>query len=284
MSPAPAIPPRATGLGWRPETALLVHRHEGIGLTEVVAENLDPRRLPRPLLDLRDRGVPIIVHGVGLGLGDAGRPDPARLDHLAALALALGSPLVSEHIAFVRGGDREAGHLLPVERTPETLDVLVENIELARRHLPVPLAVENIAALVAWPGDTLTEAEFLRRLCARSEVSLLFDAANWWANAFNFGWSAIDELAALPLDRIAYAHVAGGRLREGYYVDTHAHAMGEGPRAVAGALLGLRPALPVLLERDDHFDGEASLRRELAAIDAMRPPVPAREELADARP
>lgn len=270
MSRPTLLPPGATGLGWRPETALMLHRHQAIGLTEVVAENLDPRRLPAPLLALRDRGLPIVVHGVAVGLGDATRPDPARLDHLAQLAEALGSPLVSEHIAFVRGGGREAGHLLPVERSPESLDILVENLEIARRHLPVPLAVENIAALVGWPGDCLSEAEFLQRLCARAQVALLFDAANWWANAFNFGGSALEQLDALPLDRIAYAHVAGGMMREGYYVDTHAHAMGEGPRQVAHALLQRRPELPVLLERDDHFDGETSLRRELEAIDAMR--------------
>ncbi|MEX1363034.1 MAG: DUF692 family multinuclear iron-containing protein, partial [Nannocystaceae bacterium] len=156
----------------------------------------------------------------------------------------------------------------------------VENIELARRHLPVPLAVENIAALVAWPGDRFDEAELLRQVCARTGVSVLFDAANWWANALNFGWSALDRLDELPLDRIAYAHVAGGIMREGYYVDTHAHAMGEGPRRVTRALLLRRPDLPVLLERDDHFDGEASLGRELLAIDAMRgtSPHPADEE------
>ncbi len=272
MSRPTPLSPGATGLGWRPETALMLHRHETLGLTEVVAENLDPRRLPAPLLELRDRGVPIVVHGVALGLGDATRPDPARLDHLARLAEALGSPLVSEHIAFVRGGGNEAGHLLPVERSPESLDILVENIEIARRHLPVPLAVENIAALVSWPGDRFSEVEFLQRLCARTPVALLFDAANWWANAFNFGEEALEQLDALPLDRIAYAHAAGGMMREGYYVDTHAHAMGEGPCRVAHALLQRRPELPVLLERDDHFDGEASLRDELAAIDAMRPP------------
>lgn len=264
------LPLGGNGLGWRPETALLLHRHEGIAFCEVVAENLDPRNPPRALLALRDRGVPIVVHGVALGLGNASPPDRARLDHLAELALALGSPLVSEHLAFVRAGGEEAGHLLPIERSDESLDIVVENIEIARAHLPVPLAVENIAALFQWPGDRYSEIDFLRRLCARSEVALLFDAANWWANAFNFGWSALDALSALPVERIAYAHVAGGIVREGYYVDTHAHAMGEGPRAVARALLQRRPELPVLLERDDHFDGETSIREELAFLDAQR--------------
>ena len=60
----------------------------------------------------------MVPHGVRLSLGSAGEPDPARVGHLAGLAERLGAPLVSEHVAFVRGGGLEAGHLLPVPRTP----------------------------------------------------------------------------------------------------------------------------------------------------------------------
>ena len=59
------------------------------------------------------RGVPVIPHGVRLSLGGAEPVDPARVAHLAGLRRALDAPLVSEHIAFVRAGGREAGHLLP---------------------------------------------------------------------------------------------------------------------------------------------------------------------------
>ena len=69
-------------------------------------------------MDLRERGVPVIPHGVRLSLGGAEPLDPARVAHLAACAEALDAPLVSEHVAFVRAGGREAGHLLPVPRTP----------------------------------------------------------------------------------------------------------------------------------------------------------------------
>lgn len=41
------------------------------------------------------------------------------------------------------------------------LDVLVENVRAAQAELPVPLALENIASLIAWPYAGLTEAQFL---------------------------------------------------------------------------------------------------------------------------
>src|SRR5256885_6273744 len=43
------------------------------------------------------------------------------------------APLVSEHLAFVRGGGREAGHLLPVPYTRAALDVVVANVRAAKR-------------------------------------------------------------------------------------------------------------------------------------------------------
>ena len=73
---------------------------------------------------LRGRGVPVIPHGVGLGVGGAEPPDPRRLAHLADCARALDAPLVSEHLAFVRAGGMEAGHLLPVPRTRAALSVV----------------------------------------------------------------------------------------------------------------------------------------------------------------
>ncbi|GAA3294238.1 hypothetical protein GCM10020295_18240 [Streptomyces cinereospinus] len=98
-----------TGIGWRPEIADAVERMPGVDWVEAVAENVCPGHLPDALLRLRERGVTVVPHGVSLGLGGADRPGPARLAALAGRAEALGSPLVTEHIAFVRaGGPRTA--------------------------------------------------------------------------------------------------------------------------------------------------------------------------------
>ncbi len=93
-----------TGIGWRPEIADAVEAMPGVDWVEAVAENVCPGHLPASLLRLRERGVTVVPHGVSLGLGDAGRPDERRLTALAERATALRSPLVTEHIAFVRAG------------------------------------------------------------------------------------------------------------------------------------------------------------------------------------
>ncbi|MBY8843685.1 DUF692 domain-containing protein [Streptomyces sp. SP2-10] len=262
-----------TGIGWRPEIADAVERMPGIDWVEVVAENVCPGHIPESLLRLRERGVTVIPHGVSLGLGGADHPDEGRLTALAERAQALGSPLVTEHIAFVRAGGAltasprlEAGHLLPVPRTRDALDVLCENVRIAQEALPVPLALENIAALFSWPGEELTEGQFLAELVERTGVRLLIDVANLHTNHVNRGEDPAQALAALPLEAIAYVHVAGGFERDGVWHDSHAHPV---PRPVLDILTGLASRLAppgVLLERDENFPEPVELERELNAI------------------
>ncbi|MFF3462275.1 DUF692 domain-containing protein [Streptomyces sp. NPDC001984] len=262
-----------TGIGWRPEIADAVERMPGIDWVEVVAENVCPGHLPESLLRLRERGVTVVPHGVSLGLGGADRPDPGRLSALGERAAALKSPLVTEHIAFVRAGGPltasprlEAGHLLPVPRTRDALDVLCENVRVAQDALPVPLALENIAALIAWPGEELTEGQFLYELAERTGVRLLIDVANLHTNHVNRGEDPAKALAELPLEALAYVHVAGGVERDGVWHDSHAHPV---PRPVLDILtdLAARVSPPgVLLERDENFPEPTELERELGAI------------------
>ncbi|MFF8501022.1 DUF692 domain-containing protein [Streptomyces anulatus] len=263
------------GIGWRPEIADEVEALTGIDWVEAVAENLCADHLPDSLVRLRERGVRVVPHGVALGLGGADRPDPVRLASLAARAELLGTPLVTEHIAFVRAGGPltasprlEAGHLLPVPRTWDALDVLCENVRIAQESLPVPLALENIAALITWPDEELTEGQFLAELVERTGVRLLIDVANLHTNHVNLGQDPAKALDELPVEAIAYVHVAGGVERNGVWHDTHAHPVSEPVLEVLAELRSRVDPPGVLLERDDAFPPAAELAGELDAIRA----------------
>lgn len=261
------------GIGWRPEIADEVEALPRLDWVEAVAENLCADHLPDSLVRLRERGVTVVPHGVSLGLGGADRPDPGKLADLAARATLLGAPLVTEHIAFVRaGGPRtgspvlEAGHLLPVPRTRAALDVLCENVRIAQDALPVPLALENIAALLSWPGEELTEGQFLAELVERTGVRLLIDVANLHTNHVNRGEDPAAALDGLPVEAIAYVHVAGGVEKDGVWHDTHAHPV---TAPVLDVLAELRSRVDppgVLLERDEAFPPPGELAGELDAI------------------
>lgn len=256
------------GIGWRSELDLSIERMAGVDFLEVVAENIRPAHLPESIRVMRARGLPVIPHGVSLGIGGAEPPSQDRLAHLAACARALDAPLVSEHLAFVRGGGVEAGHLLPVPRTRESLRIVTENVRRAQDALPVPLALENVAAIFGWPDDELTEAEFLAELVERTGVGLLIDVANLYTNQFNLGLPAVAALDTLPLEHLAYVHVAGGYEHHGVWHDTHSTAA---PQAVLDLLTELcaRATPPgVLLEWDEDYPSDAVLANELSRIRA----------------
>lgn len=265
------------GIGWRPEIAGVVGGLPGLAFCEVIAESLAPAARhpsapPRAVAELRGRGVAVVPHGVKLSLGGAERLDPARVAHLAACAALVDAPLVSEHVAFVRAGGREAGHLLPVPRSREALDVLTAHVRAVQSELDVPVALEPIAALFDWPDDEYTEGEFLTALLDRTGALLLLDVANVYANAVNRGTDPEALLDAIPLDRVAYVHVAGGAEHAsdpGVYHDTHTDPV---PPAVLDLLGRLRDRLDappaVMLERDGRYPPAVRLHAELDAIAA----------------
>jgi uncharacterized protein (UPF0276 family) len=254
------------GIGWRPELALAIERTLNLGFVEITAENHPSGMLPPAVERLRQRGVAVIPHGISVSLGGAEPIQRTRVAHIDALARGAHSPLVSEHIAFVRAGGKEIGHLTPLPRTKAALNVLVENIDVAQRHLSVPLALENVSALFDWPEAEFSEAEFLTQVLERTNCWLLLDLANLYANSVNLGTDPSQFLEAVPLSRIAYVHMGGGIERDGVYHDTHAHPVAPGALDLLSELCARTDPPGVMLERDDDFPDEGELRDEMARI------------------
>lgn len=266
--------PIGVGLGWRPQTAFLVERRAGLAFTEVVVETLatgwrDRCEVPPALAHAVDRGLPVVAHGVGLDLGGANGLERARVRRLANAARALRSPVVSEHVAFCRAGSRESAHFLPVPRTRAQLALLIDHVRRVQDALPVPFALENVAAPIAWPDDELAEADFLAELLDRTGARLLLDASNLHANLVNHGGDLDRYLSRLPLDRIAYLHVAGGARIDAtaMWRDTHAHPIAPAVHDTLSRILARTGPVPLLLERDHHH--ELGLADELDLLDAV---------------
>lgn len=264
------------GLGWRRELAAdLLASPRAVDFVEVVAESCYVNsKLRREALALA-RMWPVALHGVKLSLGSAEGVDEARARQLGALARELRPPVVSEHVAFTRGREREIGHLTPLPRTRAAVAVVARNVARARRHLPdVPFLLENVAATLAWPptgdGDEMDEATFYQEVVAATGCELLLDVSNLWANATNEGLDPVAVLEGFPLERVAMVHLAGGEWEQGFYFDTHAAAVGEPVLELLRALVQRRGPgpvpLPVLVERDGEFGPFGELEAELQRV------------------
>ncbi len=261
-----AVADLGVGIGWRPELDLSIPRLPGVDWVEVVAENLHVGQLPEALTGL---GLPVLPHAVSLSLGGADPVDTQRVEHLAAVAEELGAPVASDHACFVRADGLDAGHLMPLPRTREALNVLVDNVKLTQSIVGVPFALENVAAVLAWPDNELTEAQFLHELTERTGCLLIIDVANLYANARNLGTDPTEFLDEIPWERLAYVHVGGGIERDGFYHDTHAHPIVPQVLDLLAELRNRTDPPGVLLERDDDYPSDAELAAELAAIRAV---------------
>src|SRR5688572_30601883 len=101
------------GLGWRAELGAGIVAHlDRIDVLEVLAEDyVDATRDQQRALRFLKTQVPMVVHGTSLGLASTERVDRKRLDDLARVVGWLEPEFWSEHLAFVRGGGMEVGHL-----------------------------------------------------------------------------------------------------------------------------------------------------------------------------
>ncbi len=264
------------GLGWRPELAAGILAHlDRIDLIEVVVDDYfaAPRRDLRALQTLAAQ-VGTVLHGVSLGLASTVPVEPRRLDRVARLIEATGAESWSEHLAFVRGGGIEIGHLAAPPRDEASIEGACRNLERAARIVGSAPLVENIATLVAPPASQLDEAEWIARIVCGAGVGLLLDLHNLYANAVNFGDHPHTFLRRLPLERVASVHLSGGRWINGpkgarRLLDDHLHDVPEEVFALLRELGRLAPQpLTVIIERDGGYPPIARLLEQLEAARA----------------
>ena len=263
------------GLTWHPRlAAAILAARDRIDVVEVIPEGtfLESRATHRALRRLA-REIPVAIHGVSLGLASTAAVDERRLGYFARLIDDVQPECWSEHLAFVRAGEIELGHLAAPSRTETTIDATAANIHRAARATGAYPFVENVATIIDPPGSALDEQTWLTRLLATTRSDLLLDLHNLYANAANFGFNAADVLRSLPAERIRFIHLAGGApvhasTGEQRWLDDHLHDV---PDPVYDLLEIVGQSVPhavdVVLERDGAFPPFSQL---LAQLDRAR--------------
>ena len=194
---------------------------------------------------------PLVVHGVGLSVGTAVAPDGAYLDAVAEFIDLVGAPWYSEHLAFTGVPGRETSQLIPLPRTRACADVVLENLEVVRRHVPVPVVLENITYYFTYPTDEMTELSFLTEVLGGSGASLLLDLENLYINSRNHGLDAVAFVDALPPGIVRAVHLAGGMSHDGLLIDSHNRPVREEVFVLLSHLLSRQSPDTIVVERDD---------------------------------
>jgi uncharacterized protein (UPF0276 family) len=273
--------PAAAGTALKPEHyAQIMAEPPGVGFFEVHAENFFCAGGPRHrwLAAFRERHA-LSMHGVGLSLAGAERPDGAHLARLRELLDRYQPQEFSEHLAWSRGPAGHLNDLLPLPYTQESLALVVAHVDEVQAALGRRILIENPATYLRYGGDGMGEAQFLRELAARSGCGLLLDLNNVHVSAINHGYDAHDYLRTFALQAVGEIHLAGHATHadadgRALLIDSHDAPVDAAVWSLYEACLQLTGPLPTLVEWDSQLPTWPVLREEAAQaqrrIDAVR--------------
>lgn len=260
-----SLPYLGVGVGFRDEYRSDVFAHSpSIDFLEIIADhffNPTPAKLNQ--LDLLQRNFTLIPHGLALSLGSADGLELNYLKHLSHIVKRLDPPWWSEHIAFTRAGNIDIGHLTPLPRSRESLDVLRENIKLAKEHIHQPLILENITQTIDFPGQEYDEAGFLGNVVEENDCGLLLDVTNLYINSINYRFDPLKVLWQLPKERIVQLHFVGGHWEDGVLIDSHSTATPREIWSLFEEVVKYTAIKGAILERDENLPPIASIVEEL---------------------
>src|SRR5688500_17041549 len=163
------------GLGSRAKLAPgILSTLDRIDIVEVIADDYfrAPHRERRALRTLGAQ-TPVTLHGVSLGMASSVPVETKRLDEMARLCDEVSPVSWSEHLAFVRGGGIEIGHLAAPPRSAATVDGAIANLRRAREIVGVSPQMENVATLIDPPGRDRDEATWVSQIIRALERDMM---------------------------------------------------------------------------------------------------------------
>ena len=239
---------------------------EAVDFMEVAPENWIGvgGRFARQFRELAER-YPVVLHGLSL---DIGGPDPVDTELVRSVGVLMdeiGAPLYSEHLTYCAAG----GHLydlLPIPFTETAVHHVAARVREVQDILGRRIALENVSYYAA-PGQEMSEIEFINAVLTEADCDLLLDVNNIAVNAINHRYDPVAFLAALPAERIRYAHVAGHhREAEDLRIDTHGAAVIDPVWQLLETAYDHFGVFPTLLERDFNIPPLPELLTEVRRI------------------
>jgi len=211
----------------------------------------------------------LVLHGLSLNIGGSA---PVDREHVAAIGRFIDEfdcPIYSEHLTYC-GDDGHLYDLLPLPFTDEAVRHVAARVTEVQDILGRRIALEN-ASYYAVPDASMSEAEFINAVLGEADCDLLLDVNNIYVNSVNHRYDPLEFLAALPLDRARYVHVAG------HYdeapdlkVDTHGAQVIDPVWRILAEAYRLCGDLPTLLERDFNLPPLAELLGEVEHIRSLQ--------------
>jgi uncharacterized protein len=239
---------------------------------EAVTENfMAPGGRPLAVLEKVRAEVPVVLHGVSLGIGSVDPLPEAYLGELGRIVERVQPAMVSDHLCWGTHRGQYVHDLLPLPYTEEALAHVVTRVLQVQDRLRRQLVLENPSSYVAFRDSTMTEWEFLAALTRRSGCGVLLDVNNVYVSSRNFGLDPVEYLLGIPVESVRYFHLAGHRDKGRYLLDSHDQAIPAPVWELYRAAIRRFGRVPSLVEWDDAIpplEDVVAESRKAAAVEA----------------
>ncbi len=246
------LPDLGLGVGLRSRhVRQILDERPVVDFFEIISENyMATGGRPLQMLDKIAELYPIVMHGVSMSIGSTDPLDLRYLKELRLLADRVGAAWVSDHVCWTGVGGINSHDLLPLPYTEEALAHVSRRVREASDRLGRPLVLENPSSYLTFTTSSMSEHEFLVRLCEEADCGLLLDVNNVYVSARNHGFDAEAYIDAVPAERIVQVHLAGYTDKGTHLLDTHAAPVAEPVWRLYERLCRRIGSVPTLLEWD----------------------------------
>jgi uncharacterized protein (UPF0276 family) len=212
---------------------------------------------------------PITCHGLSLSLGSPEELDWDFIGELKSFLDINQVSIYSEHLSYTKSKNAHLYDLLPIPFRQDAIDHVVDRIRRVQDKLERPLAIENVSYYTPVAAE-MSEIEFISEIVDRADCSLLLDVNNVYVNAFNHKYDAKEFIGKLPLERVAYIHMAGHeQVEPDLIIDTHGQPIIDPVYELFEWTIQKMDPVPVLLERDYNFEDLEQIQGELTQIKSI---------------
>ncbi len=220
-------------------------------------------------LDAAAEKFPITCHGLSLSIGSPDELDMDFLKKIKSFIKQYKVQIYSEHLSYAKCDNAHLYDLLPIPFRQDAIDHIVKRIKQVQDFLEMPLAIENVSYYTPVAAE-MDEASFISAIVNNAGCKMLLDVNNVYVNSFNHQYNAKEFLSKLPLDKVAYIHMAGHeQVSDTLIIDTHGEAIIDPVYELFEHTIGLLKPVPVLLERDFNIPELEELQGEINRMDGI---------------
>lgn len=205
----------------------------------------------------------VTAHGLSLSIGSPEELDRDFLKDVKNFIREYNINIYSEHLSYSKCDNAHLYDLLPIPFRWDAVKHIANRIRQVQDYLEMQLTIENVSYYTPVAVE-MTESEFINAIVDEAGCKLLLDVNNVYVNAFNHNYDAKKFIDSMPLDKVAYIHMAGHeKVLPDLIIDTHGQNIIDPVYELFDYTTKKLNPVQVLLERDFNIPELHQLQSEI---------------------